>query len=281
MSYNSSWVTTGYLNIPNVYSFSNTLNATVPFSWKSAMSTQSVFFSADISFDKYATLSVTGRHDKVSTLPEGKNGFFYPSVSLSTVISDYVKLPELISMLKVRASFADVKGALTKSQIGPAWFEMDANNPTGYGTGYYTSYGGPSYANQTIFTTAATYNNTSSDTTGDILKYRMQNIFKSDVQVSFRKRFATGFTGLYYGYMKNIDIAFYQLAGPGAMHSGIIEYRKEHNKGNFIIDYRVSYTISKFKLMLLVNNLFNTEYSTRPITVESPRVTTLKVLLNI
>ena len=126
-----------------------------------------------------------------------------------------------------------------------------------------------------------TYNNTSSDTTGDILKYRMQNVFKSDVQVSFRKRFSTGFTGLYYGYMKNIDIAFYQLEGPGAMHSGIVGYRNEHNKGNFIVDFRVSYIIKNFKLMLLVNNLFNTEYSIRPITVEPPRLTTLKVIFKI
>jgi len=126
-----------------------------------------------------------------------------------------------------------------------------------------------------------TYNNTSSDTTGDILKYRMQNIFKSDIQFSFRKRFSTGFSGLYYGYMKNIDIAFYQLSGQGAMHSGIIEYREKHNKGNFIVDFRVSYIIKNFKLMLLVNNLFNTEYSIRPITVEAPRLTTLKVIFKI
>lgn len=162
MSYNSSWVTTGYLNIPNIYSFSNTLNATVPFSWKSAMQTQSAFYSADLTLDKYATLSVTGRYDKVSTLPEGKNGFYYPSVSISTVVSDYVKLPEFISMFKIRGSYADVKGALTKSQVGPSWFEIGANNPLGYGTGYLTSYGGPTYANQTIYTTAATYNNSSS-----------------------------------------------------------------------------------------------------------------------
>jgi outer membrane receptor for ferrienterochelin and colicin len=126
-----------------------------------------------------------------------------------------------------------------------------------------------------------TYINTSSDTTGNILKYRMQHVFKSDIQLTFRKRFATGFTGLYYGYMKNIDLVFYQLAGPSAMHSGIKEYREEHNKGNFIVDYRVSYIIKKFKFILLVNNIFNTEYSMRPITIEAPRLTSLKVIFTI
>jgi TonB-linked SusC/RagA family outer membrane protein len=162
MSYNSSWVTTGYLNIPNIYSFSNTLNATVPYSWKSAMNTQSAFYSADFSYAKYATLSVTGRYDKISTLPKGKNGFFYPSLSLSTVVSDYITLPKVISMLKFRGSYADVKGALSKSKVGPAWSEMGAVNPSGYGSGFLTSYGGPSYTNQTIYTTAATYNNQAS-----------------------------------------------------------------------------------------------------------------------
>jgi outer membrane receptor protein involved in Fe transport len=65
-------------------------------------------------------------------------------------------------MLKFRGSYADVKGALTKSKVGPAWSEMGAVNPSGYGTGFLTSYDGPSYTNQTIYTTAATYNNQAS-----------------------------------------------------------------------------------------------------------------------
>ena len=126
-----------------------------------------------------------------------------------------------------------------------------------------------------------TFNSTSSDTVGDILKYRMQHVFKSDMQFSYRKRFSAGFTGMYYGFMKNIDVFLYQLDAPAAMHSGIKKYREEHNKGNFIIDFRVSYVVKKIRFMLLVNNLFNTEYSIRPITIESPRLTSLKVFLNI
>jgi len=164
LDYNSSWATTGYLNVPNVYSFGNSLNAMSAYSFLSGMSTQSAYYSFDISFSKYLTLSNTGRVDKTTTLPNGKNSFFYPSVSLSSVVNDYVKLPEFISYLKVRGSFADVKGALTKSQVGPAYFESGVSTATavGYGTGYMTSYGGPSYINQTIYGSAATYNNTSS-----------------------------------------------------------------------------------------------------------------------
>jgi iron complex outermembrane receptor protein len=126
-----------------------------------------------------------------------------------------------------------------------------------------------------------TYANTSSDTTGNILKYRIQSLFKSDLQLTFRKRFAIGFTGKYYGYMKNIDIFLYQLDQPKAMHSGIKQYREQNNNGNFIVDVRVSYSIRDFKFSLLVNNFFNTEYSLRPITIEAPRTTSLQVLLHI
>jgi iron complex outermembrane receptor protein len=126
-----------------------------------------------------------------------------------------------------------------------------------------------------------TYAKTSSDTSGNILKYRIQSLFKSDLQLTYRKRFAIGFSGKYYGYMKNIDVFLYQLDQPKAMHSGIKKYREQNKDGNFIVDVRVSYSIRDFKFSLMVNNFFNTEYSLRPITIEAPRTTSLQVLLHI
>jgi len=126
-----------------------------------------------------------------------------------------------------------------------------------------------------------TYLNTSSDTNGYILKYRMQHIFKSDLQLSLKKHFSAGLSGRYYGFMKNIDIFLNELDEPNAMHSGIKKYREEHDSGNFIVDFRFSYALKDFKFTLLVNNVFNTEYSLRPITIESPRTTSLQVILTI
>lgn len=126
-----------------------------------------------------------------------------------------------------------------------------------------------------------TYANTSSDTKGSILKYRIQQLFKADVQITYKKRFAAGVTGRYYGYMKNIDKFLILMDNPGQMHSGITNYRLAHHSGNFIVDFRVSYNYRDFKVSLMVNNFFNTEYSLRPITIESPRTTSLQVLLHI
>lgn len=125
------------------------------------------------------------------------------------------------------------------------------------------------------------YANTSTDTIGNILKYRIQDLAKADVQLTFKKKFAIGLTEKYYGYMKNIDIFLYQLDKPGLMNSGIVKYRQENNSGSFIMDVRVSYSYRDFKFSFLVNNFWNTEYSLRPITIESPRTTSLQVLLHI
>ena len=138
------------------------------------------------------------------------------------------------------------------------------------------------YVNEGPPKTNYTYNNTSSDTSGNILKYRIQNLVKSDFQFTFKKRFSAGITGRYYGYMKNIDVFLYTLDQPSPfMHSGITKYRQEHHDGNFIVDVRMGYAFGIFKVSLMVNNLMNTEYSLRPVTIEAPRTTSVQLLLNI
>jgi len=123
------------------------------------------------------------------------------------------------------------------------------------------------------------FNSTSSDPNGNILKYRIQSLLKSDFQLTFKKQFGIGFSGNYYGYMKNIDADLINLEP--VMHSGIKEYRDTHKTGNFIVDGRVSYSYRDFKFSFLVKNFFNTEYSLRPMTIEPPRTTSLQVLLHI
>jgi iron complex outermembrane receptor protein len=138
------------------------------------------------------------------------------------------------------------------------------------------------YVNPNNTKNSLTYLTTSSDTTGNILKYRVQSLLKADVQVTW-KRFSTGFGGRYYGFMKNIDKFFYEILD-GQMFgvkTGIKKYREEHNTGTFIIDYRVSYALKSFKFSVIVNNLLNTEFSLRPLTVEPPRMTQLQVIYKI
>ncbi len=153
-NYNSSYTSTNYLNVPGVYTFANSANPLVASNYTADMRVLSAYYSADLTFREFLTLSTTGRVDKLSTLPKGNNTFFYPSVALSTVVSDYVKLPTAISFLKLRGSYANVKDALTQSSIGvPNW-------AIGYGEQYNSSYDGPTYQNSAVYSTPLTYNNT-------------------------------------------------------------------------------------------------------------------------
>jgi hypothetical protein len=97
------------------------------------------------------------------------------------------------------------------------------------------------------------------------------------------RKLSTGVGIKYYGFMKNID-AFFEDVLDGQLFgvkTGIKKYREEHNTGTYIVDYRVGYTVRSFKFSIIINNLFNTEFSLRPMTVEAPRMTQFQVIYKI
>jgi len=165
-AYNSFYGTTKALAIPNLYVLSNSIAPSLSYTWGSKMQVYSGFYSVDFSYGKFINLSHTGRIDHLSTLPSSNNTFYYPSVSLSSVISDYVKLPEPISFLKVRASYADVKSALTSPTVLSAFTQVTGSSTNGgllgYGTDLASSYDGPTYANQNSYAYQSYYNGTAS-----------------------------------------------------------------------------------------------------------------------
>jgi hypothetical protein len=114
----------------------------------------SAYGYVDFGFKNYANLSLTGRWDKLSTLPAKNRTFFYPSASLSTVLTDYLNLPQAISFLKLRGSYANVRGGLTAPTIGAT---PQASYPIGYGFEYFSSYDGPTYENSNTYTTPLVY----------------------------------------------------------------------------------------------------------------------------
>lgn len=157
-NYTADYASTNYLNVPGVYNFANSSNALIASNFLADMRVLSAYYSADFTFRDYLTLTTTGRIDKLSTLPKGNNAYFYPSVALSTVLSDYITLPDQlgISFLKVRASYANVKDGLTQSTIGST---PGASFPLSYGDNYTSSYGGPTYQNSAVYNLPIRYNN--------------------------------------------------------------------------------------------------------------------------
>ena len=141
--YNGNWSSTDYLTVPGVYNLSNTLNRPLTSNWAANQLILSGYYSFDIGVGKYATVSTTGRIDKHSNLPIANNAYAYYSIGASSVVSDYVQLPELISFAKAKASYATGKNPRTFSTVGP--FGPGGSNPLGYGDNYQSPYGMTAY----------------------------------------------------------------------------------------------------------------------------------------
>lgn len=123
--FESVYTTTDGLTIPEFYSITNTINPLKGSSTLRERRTGSVYGMIDAEALGFLYLNLTGRYDKTSTLPIENNGYFYPSVGLSAVLSDKLKLPDAISFLKLRGSWAKVNTGF-----------IDANNPYAHLTTY-------------------------------------------------------------------------------------------------------------------------------------------------
>jgi TonB-linked SusC/RagA family outer membrane protein len=99
---------TNTLITPALYNFSNAQSQLPTLYQKFDKIIYSVYAFADFDYQSKLFLDITGRNDHSSTLPAGNNSYFYPSASLSAVISEMAHLPSAISYLKVRASAAQV-----------------------------------------------------------------------------------------------------------------------------------------------------------------------------
>ncbi|MEQ8702301.1 MAG: SusC/RagA family TonB-linked outer membrane protein [Phaeodactylibacter sp.] len=103
--------TNGGLALDGFFNISNSLASPIVSTNEQQWGINSAFGLASIGLDNWLYLDVTARNDWSSTLPSGENSYFYPSVSLSAVISD---LPMFggaigpISFAKLRASYAQV-----------------------------------------------------------------------------------------------------------------------------------------------------------------------------
>ncbi|HEX7904782.1 MAG TPA: SusC/RagA family TonB-linked outer membrane protein [Chitinophagaceae bacterium] len=100
------------LLFPNIYNLANAKNQLIAIPYRSNYAVNSLYALANISFKNYLYLDVTGRNDWNSVLATPSStsnaSFFYPSMSMSAIVSDMVKLPKAVSFLKLRASYAGV-----------------------------------------------------------------------------------------------------------------------------------------------------------------------------
>lgn len=115
--------TKGGFAFPGLFSFSNSKDKRNPASESlNEKAINSLYGSVDIGFNDYLYLSLTGRNDWSSTLPQNSNSYFYPSVSLSYVFSDMFDLSgTAISSGKVRGSWAKSSVDENPYQLTPTY----------------------------------------------------------------------------------------------------------------------------------------------------------------
>lgn len=96
------------LLIPGIYNFTNTAVNLQVEQMVSEKRINSLYGFGQIGYNNILFLDITGRNDWSSTLPVGNNSYFYPSATLSAIISDMVTMPDAISFFKVRGAYAEV-----------------------------------------------------------------------------------------------------------------------------------------------------------------------------
>ena len=118
----------------------------------------------------------------------------------------------------------------------------------------------------------ASYNSTSLDTTGLVLKYRSQHLVRFDAELRNNTWFV-GASARYQSALQNIDAAWIAFEQLGVVDWGLQSWLNDHPRLPWIFDVRVGAQLADHhKMSLVISNLTNAEYSIRPLAIEAPRL---------
>jgi len=115
--YQQEYNATDGLVVPWVYSLNNSLGNVKASTDYQEREIRSVFGTMTLDMLNTFFITATARNDWSSTLPESNNSYFYPSVSLSTLVSNLIDLPKAVDYLKLYGSWAEVSSDLSPYQI--------------------------------------------------------------------------------------------------------------------------------------------------------------------
>jgi TonB-linked SusC/RagA family outer membrane protein len=108
-SYNAIGGQITSIDIPGFYDFTNSLSPSTATQASTLYRLWGMYLNADLGYRDYLYLTLTGRNDYSSTLPSGKNSYFYPSGMLSFLLTDYLKGKDvdtgILDFAKLRLSY--------------------------------------------------------------------------------------------------------------------------------------------------------------------------------
>lgn len=119
--------TTGGLSVPEWYNLDNSRDPVRSKNERIEKQVYGLYGYVDLDYRNMATLSLTGRNDWTSALQSPYNSYFYPSASLSLIVSEMFHLPKVVSYFKLRGAVTDATtdinaySALLTYDIGSRW----------------------------------------------------------------------------------------------------------------------------------------------------------------
>ncbi|WP_188749003.1 SusC/RagA family TonB-linked outer membrane protein [Parapedobacter defluvii] len=116
----SNTVTANGLVIPAVYNLGNASTRPSTVESNTRKRVNSLYAVADFDYKNLLFLQLTGRNDWSSALPESNNSYFYPSLSVSAILSDMLKISSpWLDFWKLRTSYAQVGNDTDPYQTNP------------------------------------------------------------------------------------------------------------------------------------------------------------------
>lgn len=189
---------------------------------------------ASVSYDDAFFLDVTGRNDWSSTQQADQRSYFYPSVGLSFVISQYLKLPDWFNSLRARGSWT-----ISKTPLG-------------------------------VYSTNRSYSNGIS--MGKVTSDYPSNLLGSNLKPSTTRTYETGLAAYFLDRRLHLDVAYYNkyyynrqtsasISNASGFTSTLVNTGETYSRRGLEItlDGIVAQT-QKFKWNSIINYSFNHTY---------------------
>lgn len=141
--------TNGGLSVEGWYDMNASINMANSTSRRYEILKDAAFGTINGSYKNYLFLEGTIRRDRTSTMNPNNNSFTYPSVNSSFVLSEAVKLPEVVSYAKLRASWGIV-GSYPESYLANVAFNQATLGTQGTTTPVLITTSNASYGNEGI-----------------------------------------------------------------------------------------------------------------------------------
>jgi TonB-linked SusC/RagA family outer membrane protein len=113
--------TSGGLSMPGYYSLYASAEKPNTSHSHNKDAINSLYGKLGLSWKSLAFVEVTGRNDWVSTLAKSERSYFYPSVSGSLILSEFIPLPKVMDFWKLRASWTQTKHPAGRYEINQTY----------------------------------------------------------------------------------------------------------------------------------------------------------------